>query len=265
MSGFSAAALVAVAAVVVAAKSSYPGNNKGPVAVPAAYSINGQNVEFPCTSTKNVYTDTGRYVPRNVIATRFQVWDDRAFVLTPRFRSGVPFTLSTIRLDCRNRCWPVLSPYPCWAQNQEGDTDAIQNAVDIYLDPTGMLWILDTGVVNTVEQPVRRTQPRIFAVDIKTNQVSGFGMVWYSRKTPVQKSGALILYEGRKGVQNNLRQGIYDIMSNFSGKITTVYGRGHQPQRRYSPATVLSPYLSGPISIAEAIHFSHSYIGTSHT
>lgn len=177
MSGFSAAALVAVAAAaVVAGKSSYPGDRgDSAVAVPAAYSINGQNAEFPCASTKNVYTDTGRYVPKNVIATRFQVWDDRAFVLTSRFRSGVPFTVSTFRLDCQNRCWPILSPYPCWAQNQEGDPDAIQNAVDIYLDPTGTLWILDTGVVNTVEQPVRRTQPRIFAVDIKTNQVSGSG------------------------------------------------------------------------------------------
>lgn len=138
----------------------------------ASYTLNGQNVEWPCTSTKNVYTDTGRYVAKNMISTRAQVWDDRAFVLTPRFRSGVPFTVSMVRLDCRDRCWPVLSPYPCWAMHEDGDPNAIQNAVDIYLDPTGILWVLDTGLVNTMEQPVRRTQPRIFAIDVKINKVS---------------------------------------------------------------------------------------------
>lgn len=143
----------------------------GPAAV-AAYSLSGQNIEWPCTSTKSVYLDSGRYVAKNVIATRAQVWGDRAFVLTSRFRSGVPFTVSTVRLECEHRCWPVLSPYPCWALHDEGDPNAIQNAVDIYLDPTGLLWVLDSGLVNTVEQPVRRSQPRIFAIDVKTDKVS---------------------------------------------------------------------------------------------
>lgn len=138
----------------------------------AVYSLSGQNVEWPCAATKNVYTGTGRYVPKNVIATRAQVWQDRAFVLTPRFRPGVPFTLSTVDLDCRNRCWPILVPYPCWALHDEGDPNAIQNAVDLYLDPLGILWVLDTGVVNTMEQPVRRSPPRIVAIDVKCNKVS---------------------------------------------------------------------------------------------
>lgn len=141
-------------------------------AVPAAYSLNGQNVEWQCASAKNLYADTGRYVAKNIIATRVQVWNDRAFVLTPRFRPGVPFTVSAVRLDCRDRCWPALSPYPCWELHDESDPAAIQNAVDLFMDPTGVLWLLDIGLVNTMEQPVRRTQPRIFAIDVKTNQVS---------------------------------------------------------------------------------------------
>lgn len=138
----------------------------------AVYSLNGQNVRWPCTSTKNVYASTGRYVAKNVIATRVQVRGDRAFVVTPRFRAGVPFTLSRVDLECPDRCWPALSPYPCWSQNEEGDPDAIQNAVDAYLDPSGTLWVLDTGLANTVEQPVRRSQPRIFAIDIDSGKVS---------------------------------------------------------------------------------------------
>ncbi|XP_060849787.1 protein yellow-like [Rhopalosiphum padi] len=174
MSGFNAVALLmaAAAAVVFGAgdRCTAAAGADAPAAL-AAYTLSGQNIEWPCTSTKSVYADTGRYVAKNVIATRAQVWGDRAFVLTPRFRSGVPFTVSTVRLECEQRCWPMLSPYPCWALHDEGDPNAIQNAVDIYLDPTGLLWVLDSGLVNTVEQPVRRTQPRIFAIDVKTDKV----------------------------------------------------------------------------------------------
>lgn len=171
---FVAAAVFAAAAVLRPARAAatpYDNRDDGGGAALAAYSLNGQNVEWPCSSTKNVYANTGRYVAKNVIATRVQVWRDRAFVLTPRFRSGVPFTVSAVRLDCRDRCWPVMSPYPCWSMHDESDASAVQNAVDMYLDPTGVLWILDTGVVNTVEQPVRRARPRVFAVDVKTNEV----------------------------------------------------------------------------------------------
>jgi len=165
MSGRVAVALIAVVAI---ARTSGDGHG----ADPASYTLNGQNVEWPCTSTKNAYSGSGRYVPKNVLATRAQVWGDRAVVLTPRFRSGVPFTVSAVRLDCRDRCWPPLSPYPCWALHDEADPGSIQNAVDMYLDPVGVLWVLDTGLVNTVDQPVRRTPPRIFAINVNTDKVN---------------------------------------------------------------------------------------------
>lgn len=175
MSRFCAFALtVAAAAAATAGDGRAPsssGSSRLPQAALAAYTLNGQNVEWPCASTRRVYADTGRYAARNVIGTRAQVWADRAFVLTPRLRPGVPFTVSAVRLDCRDRCWPVLAPYPCWALHDEGDPAAVQNAVDMYLDPSGVLWILDTGLVNTAEQPVRRSPPRVFAVDVKTDQV----------------------------------------------------------------------------------------------
>ncbi|XP_050432594.1 protein yellow-like [Adelges cooleyi] len=137
----------------------------------AVYSLNGQNLQWQCASTKNIYANTGRYTSKNIIATRVQIWDDRAFVLTPRFKTGVPFTVAEMDLKCNDRCWPMLTPYPCWAMHDEGDANSIQNAVDIYLDPMGILWVLDTGLVNTMEQPVRRSQPRIVAIDVKSNQM----------------------------------------------------------------------------------------------
>lgn len=155
MCGFTAAAAAALTVAVVAV---YAGG--------AVHTLNGHNVEWPDTYTGNACA------AGNVIGTRVQVWGDRAFVLTPRFRAGVPFTVSAVRLDRgADRCWPALAPYPSLSQHGEGDPDAVQNAVDMHLDPSGVLWVLDSGLVNTMEHPVRRAQPRIFAVDVKTDEV----------------------------------------------------------------------------------------------
>lgn len=163
MSGFSATVALTVATVVIVGGGSQRAQFCGDT---STYSLNGQNVEWP-------RTNTGRYVAKNIMATRVQVWSDRAFVLIPRFRTGVPFTVSTVRLDCQDRCWPILSPYPFWSLHDESDSTAIQNPVDMYLDPMGIIWVLDIGQVNTtVQQPVHRIQPKIIAINVQTNKVS---------------------------------------------------------------------------------------------
>lgn len=43
--------------------------------------------------------------------------------------------------------------------------------VDISLDPHGILWVLDTGIVNNLEQPIRRCAPKIVAINTLTNRV----------------------------------------------------------------------------------------------
>lgn len=169
-----AAAVVLTAAMVLTAAASSSASSSAAAAAAAfvVYTLNGQNVEWPGSCTRDAYAGAGRYVAKNVMATRVQVWHDRAFVLTPRFRPGVPFTVSAVRLDCRRRCWPVLSPYPRWSAHDDTDPTAVQNAVDMYLDPTGVLWVLDTGPVDAAEQPVRRARPRVFAIDVNVDKVS---------------------------------------------------------------------------------------------
>lgn len=170
MSGLSGAVALTIATVV----SVSGGSQRAPYCGDplSAYALNGQNVERP-------RANAGRYPAENIIATRVQVWDDRAFVLMPRFRSGVPFTVSMVRLDCQNRCWPILSPYPFWSLHDESDSTAIQNPVDMHLDPTGIIWVLDTGQVNATEQPIRRIQPKIIAIDVQTNKVSWSSVLLY--------------------------------------------------------------------------------------
>lgn len=63
------------------------------------FRLGGNNLNWPGYATKNIYQQSGRYIPKNIIATRSQIYRDIAFVAIPRYRSGVPFTLG--RVDMR--------------------------------------------------------------------------------------------------------------------------------------------------------------------
>lgn len=97
------------------------------------FRLGGNNLNWPCYATKNIYTNSGRYIPKNIIATRSQIYRDIAFVAIPRYRSGVPITLGRVDLR-KGKCSVPIAPYPCWPSQEEGNCQALQNVVDIYLD-----------------------------------------------------------------------------------------------------------------------------------
>jgi hypothetical protein len=134
------------------------------------FHINGGSLEWPCSSTKSIYTESGRYIPKNVITTRAQIYRDEAYVTMPRLKSGVPFTLGKVSLR-RGQCFLSAAPFPCWDLQQEGNCQALQSAVDLFLDPYDILWVLDVGVVNTLEQSVRRCPPKIVGINVRTGKV----------------------------------------------------------------------------------------------
>ncbi|XP_060521907.1 protein yellow [Cylas formicarius] len=135
-----------------------------------SFKLSGYNVLFPCPSTKNIYASSGRYIPKNIIPTRFQILNDYAIVALSKFRPGVPFTLAKFSLRTEG-CVASLEPYPCWNIQEEGNCKAIQNAVDVALDAANNLWVLDTGIVNTLEQPVRRCAPKLWGLNTETGEV----------------------------------------------------------------------------------------------
>ncbi|KAJ1527762.1 hypothetical protein ONE63_007717 [Megalurothrips usitatus] len=110
------------------------------------------------------------YVPKNIIATRVQISGSDVFVATPRFREGVPFTLSHLNLKDKS-CAPTLVPWPCWSVQEEGNCEALQNVVDLFLDVNDILWVLDVGIVNTLDNPTRRCAPKVVGFNIKTGKL----------------------------------------------------------------------------------------------
>lgn len=135
-----------------------------------SFTLSGFSLDWPCQSTKNIYQTSGRYIPRNIIATRTQIYKDAAIVALPRYRPGVPFTLGAMSLKTKD-CTPKVTPFPCWAIQEEGNCHGLQNVVDIVLDIQDILWVLDVGIVNTLEQPVRRCPPKVVGINVKSGKV----------------------------------------------------------------------------------------------
>lgn len=135
-----------------------------------SFTLSGHSLEWPCQSTKNIYETSGRYVARNVIATRAQMYKDEIILAMPRYKPGVPFTLGVVSVKSKD-CAPKVTPFPCWAIQEEGNCQALQSAVDIVLDIQDILWVLDVGIVNSLEQPVRRCPPKVVGINVKTGKV----------------------------------------------------------------------------------------------
>ncbi|XP_012227712.2 major royal jelly protein 1 [Linepithema humile] len=130
----------------------------------------GGAFEWPCPTTKSMFKNSGRYISKNVLATRAAIYKDDAILALPRLKSGVPVTLAKVSLKDKN-CQASLLPFPCWSLQEEGTCSALQNVVDIYLDPDDILWLLDTGVVNSLEQAERKCPPKVVALNVKTGKV----------------------------------------------------------------------------------------------
>lgn len=137
---------------------------------PQTITWSGGDFIWPCDSTKKMFKSSGKYLSKNVIATRGQMYGDEIFLALPRYRSGIPATLVRMSIKC-STCEPQLIPFPSWEMQEEGKCDALQSVVDIFLDHNNILWVLDTGVVNTLETPLRRCTPKIIAFSANTGNI----------------------------------------------------------------------------------------------
>lgn len=88
------------------------------------------------------------------------------------YREGVPFTLSHVSLNSGNQCYNYVEPYPTLGMNVVDDRNAIINAVDIYMGQNRIIWILDTGIVNTLdEEPKREYEAKVLGIDYGNKRV----------------------------------------------------------------------------------------------
>ncbi|KAH8419677.1 hypothetical protein KR009_000774, partial [Drosophila setifemur] len=121
------------------------------------YSWNQLDFAFPNARLKEQALASGDYIPQNGLPVGVEHFGNRLFVTVPRWRDGIPATLTYINMDHSVTGSPELIPYPDWKANTAGDcANSITTAYRIKVDECGRLWVLDTGTVgigNTTTNP----------------------------------------------------------------------------------------------------------------
>jgi hypothetical protein len=127
---------------------------------------------YPSESAKQNAIQQGLFIPQNCVILDSDYYFSpvtsvkRIFVTTPAFRTGIPATLSEVTRE-RSGDTVLLSPFPNGeAQNTcEGLTCVYR----IHIDKCGLLWVVDTGRVETFDNPRRVCRPKLVIYDLNNN------------------------------------------------------------------------------------------------
>ncbi|XP_053970768.1 protein yellow-like isoform X1 [Hylaeus volcanicus] len=116
-----------------------------------------------------------QYRPENVVPTGITVGWDKIFVSIPRLRDGVPSTLNYIPRNIPLDSSPQLQAYPSWDWHSAGKGDLnCSKLISVYrtqLDRCNRLWVVDSGIMTSIDdfRPVCR--PKILVFDLQTDTV----------------------------------------------------------------------------------------------
>ena len=131
--------------------------------------------DFPPSTNVSGLKSNGSYIQLNVIPTAIKVYGDRAFIATPRYKPGVPVTLSSIRYNNRFEIFGILfgdespkfKPFPSYPMQEEGNCSALQLVQSMEVDEFGRLWIVDVGRTQLLGGEPRNLCPaKILVVDL---------------------------------------------------------------------------------------------------
>lgn len=88
------------------------------------------------------------------------------------FREGVPFTLSQLTLYDKDQCYSYMRPFPNLEMSAADDNKSIVNAIDVYMGQNGIVWVLDIGITNTLEEtPKSEVEAKILGIDYADGRV----------------------------------------------------------------------------------------------
>lgn len=131
----------------------------------------GADFTWPCSTTKALLKSSGKYITKNNIATRGQIYRDSIFFSLPRYKKGIPATLVKSKLK-KGACSVSFEAFPCWTMQEETKCSALQSVVDLVIDNLDILWVLDTGVIHTLEdEPIQTCPPKVLAFNVKNGKL----------------------------------------------------------------------------------------------
>ncbi|XP_075973477.1 dopaminechrome tautomerase-like [Anticarsia gemmatalis] len=127
---------------------------------------------YPSLEQRQAAIDNGQFVQANVIPLGVERWKDRVFVSTPRWKKGVPATLSVLPIDAQEES-PNLEPYPDWDWHNADNCTGFTSLFRMNIDHCGIMWALDSGQVEPFENAQNLCPPTLFAINLNTDTVIG--------------------------------------------------------------------------------------------
>ncbi|KPJ02794.1 Protein yellow [Papilio xuthus] len=129
----------------------------------------GGPLHCECEHGVDFWAHGGKYIKDNVIAIKAVSFNDNIYVITPRLKRGVQATVWQI---IKGRHGVELDAFPSITDHALADCDAIQNAVDCHLDHLGNLWVLDSGIVDTIDNPRCTCPPKVVVINVVLKKVT---------------------------------------------------------------------------------------------
>lgn len=88
----------------------------------------------------------------------------------------MPFTLGYTDLTNKDKCYNYVKPFPCMDKQDTGGgacvSGSLVNVVDLVMGQDGLLWVLDTGISETLsDHPSVENKPQIVGFDAATGKV----------------------------------------------------------------------------------------------
>ncbi|CAH2037581.1 unnamed protein product, partial [Iphiclides podalirius] len=141
---------------------------KGPVGT--LYRWKQIDFQYPSEQERLNAIANGQFKQSSVIPLGIERWKDRVFVSTPRWKRGVPATLSALPTIAEEES-PPLVPYPNWDWHNAGNCTGFTSVFRMSVDHCGVMWVLDSGQIEAFETPQQICPPTLFAIDLETDTV----------------------------------------------------------------------------------------------
>ncbi|XP_026317605.1 protein yellow-like isoform X2 [Hyposmocoma kahamanoa] len=130
--------------------------------------------EFPTPRHRRHALATRKYIAENVLPLGLEVWGTRVWVTLPSWRRGVPATLATIPRS-GGLPSPVLKPYPNWSFHRAfykgKNCSGLTSVFRVNADSCGRLWVLDSGQIDSQDDPKQICPPSMVVFNLKTDEL----------------------------------------------------------------------------------------------
>lgn len=114
--------------------------------------------------------EKGDYIPQNNLPLGLERWKERVFVSIPRWKLGIPATLAVVSMGDSDPS-PLLRPYPNWSWHESGNCNGLTSVFRMAVDSCGRLWVLDSGILDALNEVKVICPPQVFVFDLTTDRL----------------------------------------------------------------------------------------------